>query len=56
LVIETSTLIPFLFSVLIGGLVGSRYGALYANQKTVQYLLVCVLLLASGKRIFEVVI
>jgi len=54
LIIEPSTLLPFLFSVLIGGLIGSRYGALYANQKTVQYLLVCVLLLASGKRIFEV--
>jgi len=53
LVLETSTLFPFIIAVLLGGLIGSRYGSLHAQQSTVRNLLVAVLLLASLKRISE---
>jgi len=53
LVLETQTLLPFITAVLLGGLIGSRYGSVHANQSTVRNLLVAVLLLASVKRISE---
>jgi len=55
LVLEISTLIPFVFAVLIGGFLGSRYGSLHAHQSTIRNLLVTVLLLASIKRILELI-
>jgi len=53
LVLEISTLLPFIVAVLLGGLIGSRYGSEYAKQSTVRNLLIAVLLLASLKRISE---
>ncbi|MEZ8001801.1 MAG: sulfite exporter TauE/SafE family protein [Candidatus Poseidoniaceae archaeon] len=53
LVLETQTLLPFIIAVLLGGLIGSRYGSNHAKQSTVRNLLVAVLLLASVKRISE---
>tara|TARA_B100000767_G_scaffold100679_1_gene96619 strand:- start:912 stop:1679 length:768 start_codon:yes stop_codon:yes gene_type:complete len=53
LVLETQTLLPFILAVLLGGLIGSRYGSIHAKQSTVRNLLVGVLLLASVKRISE---
>ena len=53
LVLETQTLLPFIIAVLLGGLIGSRYGSIHAKQSTVRNLLVAVLLLASVKRIYE---
>jgi len=51
--LETSTLLPFITAVLLGGVIGSRYGSTHAHQSTVRNLLVAVLLLASVKRISE---
>lgn len=55
IVLELNTLIPFIVAVLIGGFFGSRYGSLYAQQATVRNLLIAVLLLASFKRISELI-
>lgn len=54
LVIERDILVVFSISVLLGGLIGSKYGAQKANQTTVKSLLVLVLLIASTKRVIEV--
>jgi hypothetical protein len=53
LILEIPTLLPFITAVLLGGLIGSRYGSTHANQLTVRNLLIAVLLLASVKRISE---
>ena len=53
LVLEIPTLLPFITAVLLGGLIGSRYGSVHANQSGVRNLLIAVLLLASVKRISE---
>ncbi len=55
LVLESRTLLPFITAVLLGGLIGSRYGSNHARQSTVRNLLVAVLLLASVKRISELI-
>ena len=54
LVVEPITLAPFAGAVLIGGVVGSKFGAEIAPQKTVRLVLVIVLLLAASRRIFEI--
>jgi len=56
LVLERSTLLPFLLAVGIGGFLGSKYGSQYAKPKTVQNLLIAVLLMASMKRIAELLV
>jgi len=48
-------LVPFVVAVLVGGFLGSRYGAEIAPQLIVRRLLVVVLLLASAKRLFELI-
>jgi uncharacterized membrane protein YfcA len=53
LILELDILIPFVFVVMIGGFIGSKYGAEIAPQKIVRILLVVVLLIASMKRIIE---
>ncbi len=53
IVLEFHTLLPFIAAVLLGGLIGSRYGSLHAQQATVRNLLIAVLFLASVKRISE---
>jgi len=52
--VEPTTLAPFAAAVLIGGFVGSRFGAEIADQRTVRLVLVVVLLLAAGRRLIEV--
>ena len=52
--VESTTLAPFAGAVLIGGFVGSRFGAEIADQRTVRLVLVVVLLLAAGRRLIEV--
>ena len=49
-------LIFFIGSVAIGGFLGSKYGAERAPQTTVRWLLVVVLLLATTKRILDVLL
>tara|TARA_B110000003_G_scaffold110319_1_gene112919 strand:+ start:2727 stop:3563 length:837 start_codon:yes stop_codon:yes gene_type:complete len=49
--IDFETLIPFVFAVLIGGFIGSKYGSQVAPQSGIKYLLIFVLIIASIKRI-----
>ena len=51
MVLDFETLLPFIFAVLIGGFLGSRYGADVAPQYLIRKLLVIVLVVASVKRI-----
>lgn len=51
LALESGPLLLFSLTVLLGGLVGSNYGAKYADQTTIRSLLVAVLILASLKRV-----
>jgi len=53
--IEWNTLVPFSGAVLVGGLIGSRYGSRVAAQRSVRLLLVAVLMLASGRRVLGLV-
>ena len=53
LVLDVDTLLPFVAAVLVGGFVGSRYGADIAPQIVVRRLLIVVLVLAAMKRIVE---
>ena len=52
-VLEMDTLIWFLSAVLVGGIVGSRYGAFFASQNAVRKILVVVLVIAALKRLLE---
>ena len=54
MVLDVETLLPFVFAVLIGGFIGSRFGAEIAPQYLIRKLLVVVLLVASVNRIFGV--
>ncbi len=53
--IELQILFPFVVSVLIGGFLGSKFGS-KSNENIVKLLLVFVLIIASMKRIFEMII
>ena len=53
LVLDFSTLLPFIGAVLIGGFIGSRYGAEIAPQQMVRKLLVVVLIVAAARRVLE---
>ena len=53
LAIDLEVLLPFVGAVLVGGFMGSRYGAEIAPQPVVRRLLVVVLLMAAAKRILE---
>ena len=53
LAIDLEVLLPFVGAVLVGGFMGSRYGAEIAPQHVVRRLLVVVLLMAAAKRILE---
>jgi uncharacterized membrane protein YfcA len=46
-------LFPFVSAVLIGGFIGSRYGAEIAPQQMVRKLLVIVLVVAAVRRVVE---
>ena len=49
--IDFEILMPFIFAVLIGGFIGSKYGSQVAPQSGIKYLLIFVLVIASVKRI-----
>ena len=51
MVLNFETLLPFIFAVLIGGFIGSQYGANVAPQYLIRKLLIVVLIIASLKRI-----
>jgi len=53
LVLEFGVLFPFVGAVLIGGFIGSRYGAEIAPQQMVRKLLVIVLIVAATRRFVE---
>lgn len=55
LVIEFDTLIPFSFVVILGGVLGSRFGSVYAPEITIRRLLVIVLIFAATKRVIELI-
>ena len=55
LVLDGSVLLPFAIAVLIGGVVGSRFGVSRFSQETVKRILVSVLLLAAIKRVVELI-
>ncbi len=52
--LELGLLLPFAFTVLVGGVLGSRYGSRVSSQSGIKGLLVVVLILAAAKRILEV--
>jgi len=53
LTLEWGVLFPFVAAVLVGGFIGSRYGAEVAPQQMVRKLLVMVLIVAATKRFYE---
>ncbi|MBI87591.1 MAG: hypothetical protein CMB67_00975 [Euryarchaeota archaeon] len=53
--IDASLMFPFLAAVLLGGIIGSRYGSQVSSQKGFRVVLVVVLVLAASKRVFEVI-
>jgi hypothetical protein len=53
--LDIQVLAPFTLVVLIGGLLGSRYGADIAPQQLVRKLLVAVLVIAAVKRLLEII-
>tara|TARA_B110001452_G_C15241211_1_gene429769 strand:+ start:2594 stop:3451 length:858 start_codon:yes stop_codon:yes gene_type:complete len=53
MVLDVDVLLPFGIVVIIGGIIGSKFGAEVFSQKTVRILLVSVLLLAAVKRVSE---
>ena len=55
LVIEMGSLLPFVSVVLVGGIVGSRFGATVAPQQIIQKLLVVVLIIAAMRRMLEMI-
>ena len=55
MVLNFETLLPFIFAVLIGGFIGSRYGANVAPQYLIRKLLIVVLIIASLKRIMGLI-
>ena len=56
LMIDFGILIPFSIVVILGGLIGSRLGAVNAHEITIRRLLVVVLIMAAMKRVFELLI
>jgi hypothetical protein len=51
--LDLEVLFPFIIAVLVGGFVGSRFGAVLAPQSVVRKLLVIVLIIAAMKRVVE---
>ena len=49
--LDTTTLLPFAVAVLVGGVIGSRYGSEIAPQLAVRRLLVVVLIVAAARRV-----
>ncbi|MED6298187.1 MAG: sulfite exporter TauE/SafE family protein [Candidatus Thermoplasmatota archaeon] len=53
LVLEWGVLLPFVAAVLVGGFIGSRYGAGIAPHQMIRKLLVVVLVVAAARRVLE---
>ena len=53
LALEWGVLFPFVAAVLVGGFIGSRYGAEVAPHQMVRKLLVVVLVVAAARRVLE---
>ena len=53
LALEWGVLFPFVAAVLVGGVIGSRYGAEIAPHQMVRKLLVVVLVVAAARRVLE---
>ena len=53
LMIDFEILMPFSMMVILGGIIGSRFGAVNAHERTIRRLLVVVLILAATKRGIE---
>ena len=53
--VEFSDLAPFAIAVLIGGFLGSRYGAGFAPENRVRAFLILVLVIASARRVLGVI-
>ncbi len=49
--VDMGLLLPFSVSVMLGGLIGSRYGSQVSSQKGIRGFLVVVLILAAAKRV-----
>jgi len=56
LMINLEILMPFSIVVVLGGIIGSRLGAVNAHEITIRRLLVVVLILAATKRVIELII
>ncbi|DAC30055.1 MAG TPA: sulfite exporter TauE/SafE family protein [Candidatus Poseidoniales archaeon] len=53
--VEFSDLAPFAVAVLVGGFLGSRYGAGFAPENRVRAFLIVVLVIASARRVLGIV-
>jgi len=52
--VEFTSIAPFALAVLIGGFIGSRYGAKIAQQNHIRSFLILVLVIASARRVLGV--
>ena len=55
LMLESEVLVPFAIAVVIGAIIGSKFGSDIFSQQTVRKSLVCVLLLAAAKRLLDLI-
>ena len=55
LMLESGVLVPFAIAVVIGAIIGSKFGSDIFSQQTVRKSLVCVLLLAAAKRLLDLI-
>ncbi|MDP6147651.1 MAG: TSUP family transporter [Candidatus Thalassarchaeaceae archaeon] len=55
LYVEIDVLAPFAFAVLLGGVLGSRFGSKVASQNLVKGVLVGVLLIAAARRAIQLI-
>ena len=53
--LDLEMILYFSIVVLIGGFIGSSYGAKIAPQKRIKKILIIVLLIAATKRLFELI-
>ncbi|MAS80709.1 MAG: hypothetical protein CMA28_03725 [Euryarchaeota archaeon] len=53
--LDHGLLFSFIIAVLLGGIIGSRYGSQVSSQDGIRMILAIVLLLAAAKRVLEVI-
>ena len=54
--LDHGLLFSFIIAVLLGGIIGSRYGSQVSSQDGIRMILAIVLLLAAAKRVLEVIV